>query len=133
MKATLSVAVLVLALSVRTSFAVDFLLPMSSRMTEELLQETKALCKENVKICWMLSYYKISEFICATDENTYNGECHLCFGILYEGRTIIKMHDGQCKISGDVPEHKLLSTESSTAKGSMMTDSSKIPNLGVSG
>ncbi|XP_005075135.3 serine protease inhibitor Kazal-type 8 isoform X2 [Mesocricetus auratus] len=96
MKAAFSTALLVLAISVGTSFAVDFYLPMSARLTEELFQETKVLCNKNVRKCWMLSYYKPDEPICGTDQVTYGGECHLCSRVLYDDRTIIKMHDGEC-------------------------------------
>ncbi|XP_036047551.1 serine protease inhibitor Kazal-type 8 isoform X2 [Onychomys torridus] len=96
MKATFSVALLVLTVSVWTSFAVDFPLPMARHMTDELFQETKDLCKKNIMNCWIVSYYNPSEPICASDYVTYLGECHLCSRILYERRTIIKMYDGEC-------------------------------------
>ncbi|XP_041533462.1 serine protease inhibitor Kazal-type 8 isoform X1 [Microtus oregoni] len=101
MKATFSAALLVLAISAWTSFAVDFSLPMSPRVTDEVFQETKDLCNKNVRKCWMLSYFKPSEPICASDQITYSGECHLCSRILYESRTIVKMHDGECIYSGE--------------------------------
>ncbi|EDL77106.1 similar to Esophagus cancer-related gene-2 protein precursor (ECRG-2) (predicted), isoform CRA_a [Rattus norvegicus] len=101
MKVTFSVAVLVLAISVWTSFAVDFFLPMGFHTTEELLKETKALCVKNVQMCWILTYFKLSEPICGSNQVTYNGECHLCSEILFEDRTIIKVHDGPCETSSD--------------------------------
>ncbi|XP_050996348.1 serine protease inhibitor Kazal-type 8 [Acomys russatus] len=82
MKATFSVAVLALAISAWTSFAVDFPLPVSFSMTMDVLQETKALCRKNVRNCWILSYFSPSEPICGTDQVTYGGECHLCYLIL---------------------------------------------------
>ncbi|XP_075820691.1 serine protease inhibitor Kazal-type 8 [Microtus pennsylvanicus] len=96
MKATFSAALLVLAISAWTSFAVDFSLPMSLHVTDEVFRETKDLCNKNIRKCWMLSYFKPSEPICASDQITYSGECHLCSRILYESRTIVKMHDGEC-------------------------------------
>uniref|UniRef100_A0A8C2MDS8 Serine peptidase inhibitor, Kazal type 8 n=1 Tax=Cricetulus griseus TaxID=10029 RepID=A0A8C2MDS8_CRIGR len=83
MKATFSTALLVLSISVGTSLAVDFYLPMSAHLTDELFQETKVLCNKNVRRCWMLAYYKPDEPICATDQDTYGGECHLCSRILF--------------------------------------------------
>ncbi|XP_076433194.1 serine protease inhibitor Kazal-type 8 [Peromyscus maniculatus bairdii] len=106
MKATFSMALLVLTVSVWTSFAVDFPLPMASHMTDELFQETKDLCQKNVRNCWIVSYYNPSEPICASDHATYHGECHLCSRILYESRTIIKMHDGECIYSLDESEQE---------------------------
>ncbi|EDL09036.1 RIKEN cDNA C630041L24, isoform CRA_a [Mus musculus] len=82
MKVIFSVAVLVLASSVWTSLAVDFILPMNFHMTGELLQKTKALCIKNIQLCWILSYFKVSEPICGSNQVTYEGECHLCSGIL---------------------------------------------------
>ncbi|XP_076774132.1 serine protease inhibitor Kazal-type 8 [Arvicanthis niloticus] len=101
MRVTFSVAILVLASSVWTSFAVDFFLPMGSHMTEELLQKTKALCIKNIQMCWILPYFKVSEPICGSHQETYQGECHLCSRILYEDRTVIKVHDGPCEHSSD--------------------------------
>lgn len=105
MKVIFSVAVLVLASSVWTSLAVDFILPMNFHMTGELLQKTKALCIKNIQLCWILSYFKVSEPICGSNQVTYEGECHLCSGILYEDRTVIKVHDGPCEHSSDESEH----------------------------
>ncbi|XP_031200041.1 serine protease inhibitor Kazal-type 8 isoform X2 [Mastomys coucha] len=105
MKVISSVALLVLASSMWTSFAVDFFLPMSFHMTEELLQKTKALCIKNIQMCWILTYFKVSEPICGSNQVTYGGECHLCSGILYEDRTVIKVHDGPCEHSSDESEH----------------------------
>ncbi|XP_028641242.1 serine protease inhibitor Kazal-type 8 isoform X2 [Grammomys surdaster] len=96
MKVTFSAAILVLASSVCTSFAVDFFLPLGFHMTEELLQNTKALCMKNIQMCWILPYFKVSEPICGSNQETYEGECHLCSRILYKDRTVIKVHDGPC-------------------------------------
>ncbi|KAL1782463.1 serine protease inhibitor Kazal-type 8 [Sigmodon hispidus] len=106
MKVTICAALLVLAVSVWTSFATDFPLPVSNHMTKELFEETKALCNKNVRNCWMLSYFNPSKPICASDHVTYGGECHLCSRILYEDRAIIKMHDGECVYSPDQIEQE---------------------------
>ncbi|XP_021028916.1 serine protease inhibitor Kazal-type 8 isoform X1 [Mus caroli] len=114
MKVIFSAAALVLASSVWTSLAVDFVLPMNFHMTEELLQKTKALCIKNIQLCWILSYFKVSEPICGSNQVTYEGECHLCSGILNTPRMSLNTD-------------KLLSSQRGTWS---MTDSSKIPNLG---
>uniref|UniRef100_A0A8C6Q9M4 Serine peptidase inhibitor, Kazal type 8 n=1 Tax=Nannospalax galili TaxID=1026970 RepID=A0A8C6Q9M4_NANGA len=92
MKVTISAAVLVLAISMWTSFATDFPLPMGSEATRALQDETKALCTKNIKQCWMLSYFKPSEPICGSDQVTYSGECHLCSKILKTPGMTMKNH-----------------------------------------
>lgn len=42
----------------------------------------QALCIKNIQLCWILSYFKVSEPICGSNQVTYEGECHLCSGIL---------------------------------------------------
>uniref|UniRef100_A0A8D1L3I0 Serine peptidase inhibitor Kazal type 8 (putative) n=2 Tax=Sus scrofa TaxID=9823 RepID=A0A8D1L3I0_PIG len=86
--------ILVLAISTGDAFAVDLPLPMGRGTC---LEETKAKCTQNINNCWIFSYIKPSELICGSDQTTYNGECHLCYKILYEGLNITKLHDGPCK------------------------------------
>ncbi|XP_004834995.1 serine protease inhibitor Kazal-type 8 isoform X1 [Heterocephalus glaber] len=92
MRATFSCAVLVLGVGTWTAAARDFPLPVAS--TGSLLEDTKAECARNIKRCWFLSFLKPSEPICASDQGTYSGECHLCSRVLYEGFNITKLYDG---------------------------------------
>lgn len=92
--ATFSSALLVLAVAAWVAFASDFPLPVAS--TGSLLEDTKAECTRNIKRCWFLPFLKPSEPICASDQGTYSGECHLCSKILYEGLNITKLYDGPC-------------------------------------
>ncbi|KAL2803910.1 serine protease inhibitor Kazal-type 8 precursor, partial [Daubentonia madagascariensis] len=94
MKGTFSNAILVLAISVWTAFAIDIFLPMASKGGH--LEETTAECIKNIHKCWVFSYIKPSEPICGSDQVTYSGECHLCSKILYEGLNITKLYDGPC-------------------------------------
>ncbi|KAM5314802.1 serine protease inhibitor Kazal-type 8 isoform 2-T3 [Glossophaga mutica] len=96
MKGTFLNTVLVLAVSARAAFAVDFHLPTGEGAS---LGETKAKCTDSMSHCWFVSYTKPSELICGSDWVTYNGECHLCFRILYERHNITKLHDGPCENS----------------------------------
>ncbi|XP_021112206.1 serine protease inhibitor Kazal-type 8 isoform X2 [Heterocephalus glaber] len=80
MRATFSCAVLVLGVGTWTAAARDFPLPVAS--TGSLLEDTKAECARNIKRCWFLSFLKPSEPICASDQGTYSGECHLCSRVL---------------------------------------------------
>ncbi|XP_012590702.1 PREDICTED: serine protease inhibitor Kazal-type 8 isoform X1 [Condylura cristata] len=97
MKGYFSNVILVLAMSTCAVFAVDFPLPVVSKGAH--LQETKVECIKNINKCWAFSYIKSSELICGSDQVTYNGECHLCSKILYEGLTVTKLYDGPCKNS----------------------------------
>ncbi|XP_023556507.1 serine protease inhibitor Kazal-type 8 [Octodon degus] len=103
MRATSSAA-LILAVATWAAAATDFPLPVAS--TGSLLEDTKAQCAQNIKRCWFLSFLKPSEPICASDQGTYSGECHLCSRVLdqtqdlvfarYEGLNITKLYDGPC-------------------------------------
>ncbi|XP_021112208.1 serine protease inhibitor Kazal-type 8 isoform X3 [Heterocephalus glaber] len=97
MRATFSCAVLVLGVGTWTAAARDFPLPVAS--TGSLLEDTKAECARNIKRCWFLSFLKPSEPICASDQGTYSGECHLCSRVLYEGFNITKLYDGPYEIA----------------------------------
>lgn len=72
----------------------DFPLPVASTGSPQ--EDTKAECARNIKRCWFLSFLKPSEPICASDQKTYSGECHLCSRVLYEGFNITKLYDGPC-------------------------------------
>ncbi|XP_013015568.1 serine protease inhibitor Kazal-type 8 [Cavia porcellus] len=94
MRTTFASAVLLLAVAAWTAAAVDFPLPMKS--SGSLLEDTKVECNRNIKRCWFLSFFKPSEPICASDLQTYSGECYLCSRVLYEGLNITKLYDGPC-------------------------------------
>ncbi|XP_006170201.1 serine protease inhibitor Kazal-type 8 [Tupaia chinensis] len=88
---------LVLAISAYTAFATDLLPSLTSEGAG--LEETKVQCGHNVSKCWFLSLIQPTELVCGSDQVTYNGECHLCSKILYEGLNITKLHDGPCENS----------------------------------
>ncbi|XP_058534605.1 serine protease inhibitor Kazal-type 8 [Ochotona princeps] len=90
-------AALVVVIAAWAVFASDFPLPTASKGA--LLEETKAECMKNIHKCWLLSYFKPSEPICGSDQVTYNGECHLCSKILFQGLNLTKLHDGLCDSS----------------------------------
>ncbi|KFO33221.1 Serine protease inhibitor Kazal-type 8 [Fukomys damarensis] len=94
MRAALSGTILVVVVCAWTAAAVDFPLPVASTGSPQ--EDTKAECTRNIKRCWFLSFLKPSEPICASDQRTYSGECHLCSRVLYEGFNVTKLYDGPC-------------------------------------
>ncbi|CAK6435940.1 unnamed protein product [Pipistrellus nathusii] len=87
-------AVLLLASSAPAALAVDFRLPTGDRAS---LPKTEVICNNNIHQCWFVSFTKPSEPVCGSDHFTYNGECHLCFAVLYKKLNITKLHDGPCE------------------------------------
>ncbi|ELK24991.1 Serine protease inhibitor Kazal-type 8 [Myotis davidii] len=64
--------------------------------TEATVHRNEVVCINNINRCWFVSYIKPSEPVCGSDRITYNGECHLCFAILYKKVNVTKLHDGPC-------------------------------------
>ncbi|KAM7063000.1 serine protease inhibitor Kazal-type 8 isoform 2-T2 [Molossus nigricans] len=95
MKGTFLNTVLVLAISLGVAFAAEFPLPTGKGAS---FKETKAICTNYIRKCWFISYISPSRYLCGSDKVTYNGECDLCYRIVYEKlKNVTKLHNGPCK------------------------------------